>query len=96
MKNFGRPVGSTIDEPNAAAGETVTSERPTSEVTFFTALRDLRQIHFYLRPVTMMNFVKFDIAELSKLRAVTVISLHTISKYKSLESDELFLKAREH
>lgn len=92
MNNFDRPAGVTIDEPDTAVGETVASGKPTSEVTYFTALRDLSQNHFYLRPITMMNFVEFEMAKLSGLKAVTVVSFDAISKNTSFDGAELFLK----
>ena len=55
MNNFDRPLGISIDEPNSAGiGESIASKNATSEVTYFTALRDLSQNHFYLRPITKM------------------------------------------
>lgn len=92
MNNFDRPAGITIDEPATATGETVASGKPTSEVTFFTALRDLNQNHFYLRPITKMNFVKFDMAKLTGVKDVQVVSFDTLSKFTDLDGSELFLK----
>lgn len=91
MNNFDRPAGITIDEPDTAVGETVASEKPTSEVTYFTAMRDLNQGHFYLRPITMMNFVKFDMAKLTEVKAVKAVSFDMISRQTNLEGSELFL-----
>ena len=92
MNNFDRPAGITIDEPDTAVGETVASGKPTSEVTYFTALRDLSQNHFYLRPITKMNFVKIDMAKLTGVTSVKVVSFDTISEFTDLDGSELFLK----
>lgn len=91
MNNFDRPAGITVDEPDTAVGEAVSSEKPTSEVTYFTALRDLSQNHFYLRPITKLNFVKIDMAKLTGITRVKVVSFDTLSTYTDLDGSELFL-----
>ena len=92
MNNFDRPVGITIDEPGAKGGESVASRKPTSEITYFTVLKDVNQNHFYIRPITMMNFVKFDLSKLSSVKTVKVISFNALSKYTNLDGADLFLK----
>lgn len=93
INNFDRPAGITIDEPGSGGrGESLPSKKPTSEVTYYSFIRDLSQNHFYIRPITMMNFVKFDMQKLSSLKAVKVVSFNTLSKYTNFDGADLFLK----
>jgi choloylglycine hydrolase len=93
MNNFDRPVGITIDMPGSSGkGESIASQKPTSEVTYFTALKDLNQSHFYIRTIKMMNFVKFDLSKLTSVKTVKTVSFETLSKQTNLDGADLFLK----
>jgi penicillin V acylase-like amidase (Ntn superfamily) len=91
MNNFDRPAGITVDNPNVStSGESVASEKPTSEVTYYTALKDLNRNQFYIRQITMLNFVKFDMAKLSDIKTVKVVSFDDLTKQTSQNGEELF------
>ena len=93
MNNFDRPVGITIDEPgHGSKGENIGAKVATSEVTYYTVLRDLNQNHYYIRQITMMNFVKFDLSKLTSIKSVKVVSFDALSKYTSWDGADLFLK----
>lgn len=92
MNNFDRPDGITIDDPGTLGSESIPSKTPTSEMTYYTALRDLSQNHFYLRPITKMNFVRFDMAKLTGVKSVKVVSFDELNKHTDIDGSELFLK----
>jgi choloylglycine hydrolase len=92
MNNFDRPAGITIDKPSASGvGESVASSKPTSEVTFFTALKDLNRNLFYIRTISMMNYVKIDINKLNAIKSVKKVSFGSLEKYPGFNAEELFL-----
>lgn len=93
MNNFDRPAGITIDKPSASSvGESVASSKPTSEVTFFTALKDLNRNLYFIRTIDMMNFVKIDIQKLSGVKSVKAVSFSALAKHPSFNAEELFMK----
>ena len=93
MNNFDRPAGITIDKPNTSgAGESVASKKPTSEVTYYTALKDLNRNQFFIREITMLSYVKFDMSKLTGVKAVKTVSFDTLAKHTSLNGEELFFK----
>lgn len=88
-----RPVGITIDEPgHGSKGENIGAKVATSEVTYYTVLRDLNQNHYYIRQITMMNFVKFDLSKLTSIKSVKVVSFDALSKYTGWDGADLFFK----
>ena len=93
MNNFDRPAGITVDKPSASSvGESVASKKPTSEVTFFTALKDLNRGLFFIRTIDMMNYVKFDMNKLSSVKTVKAVSFSAFLKTSNMNADDLFLK----
>ncbi|QWE11357.1 linear amide C-N hydrolase [Polynucleobacter sp. es-EL-1] len=92
MNNFDRPAGITIDKPSSSSvGESVASSKPTSEVTFFTSLKDLNRNLFYIRTIGMMNYVKVDINKLGAIKSVKIVSFSSLEKYSGFNAEELFL-----
>ena len=93
MNNFDRPAGITIDKPSSSnVGESLASSKPTSEVTFFTALKDLNRNLFYMRTIGMMNYVKIDMNKLGAIKSVKTVSFGSIEKYSGFSAEELFLR----
>lgn len=84
MNNFDRPRGITADDRftagviNMAAAGLTGHKLYTSEYTNWTSLMDLRNLQFNIRSYDSLNYVHFDLAELSKGKEKKVISLADI------------------
>lgn len=62
INNFDRPYNISVDLPgNAGGNESDQPNAENSEVTFFTAIKDLSQALFYIRTINAMNLSKFDL-----------------------------------
>ncbi|QAB15668.1 linear amide C-N hydrolase [Hydrogenovibrio thermophilus] len=72
MNNFDRPRGVTMDErfkeeiANITAPEVAGHPLYTSEYTSWTALGDLRNLQFKIKPYSQLNYISFDLAKLAK------------------------------
>lgn len=92
MNNFDRPVDITIDEPsNAGGGESIQSKSATSEATYFTVMNDLTQNHFYIRTIKQINYVRFDLRQMTGLKAVTKVSFERLNKSRNWDGTDLLL-----
>jgi choloylglycine hydrolase len=84
MNNFDRPRGITIDErfkgaiANMAAPGVEGEWTYTTEYTSWTALTDLRRGQVHVRTHDGLNFVRFDLAELSKQKMARSMPLKDI------------------
>lgn len=67
------------------------AEASASEVTSWTALRDLNQNHFYIRTIDSLNFSFFDMNQLSALKTTTFVSMDALNANKTLDGNHLFL-----
>ncbi|MGI9141636.1 MAG: linear amide C-N hydrolase, partial [Fluviibacter sp.] len=89
MNNFDRAKNMAVDKEQASKSAKANS---SSEVTFFTAMKDLNQGHFYIRTINSINFTKFDINKLSALKSTKVVTLQGVDANTSLDGTDLFLK----
>lgn len=89
MNNFDRAKNMAVDKEQASKSAKANS---SSEVTFFTGMKDLNQGHFYLRTINSINFTKFDINKLSALKTTKVVPLNRVDANSSLDGTDLFLK----
>lgn len=84
MNNFDRPRGITIDErfksgiANIAAPGVEGEWTYNTEYTSWTALTDLRRQQMHVRTHDGLNFVRFDLAELSKQKTARSMPLKDI------------------
>ncbi|MGC9386476.1 MAG: linear amide C-N hydrolase [Hydrogenovibrio sp.] len=72
MNNFDRPRGITMDNrfkeeiANITAPEVAGHPLYTSEYTSWTALSDLRNLQFKVKPYSQLNYIRFDLKKLAK------------------------------
>lgn len=89
MNNFDRAKNMAVDKEQASKSAKAST---SSEVTFFTGMKDLNQGHFYLRTINSINFTKFDMSKLSALKSSKVVSLKNVDANTSLDGTDLFFK----
>jgi penicillin V acylase-like amidase (Ntn superfamily) len=93
INNFDRPYDLSIDLPSAAGGSE--SDHPhavNSEVTYFTALKDLSQVQFYIRTINALNFSKIDLPRLADVKGMKKIPLAKVDALGGADATELFMK----
>lgn len=93
MNNFDRPIDITIDKPNAAAADLgASANKPTSEATYFTVIKDLSRNLFLIRTINAFNFTQFDLNKLSSIKETRVVSFKDLNANTNLDGTSLFLK----
>lgn len=96
MNNFDRPMNISADLvtdlPGGERSMVSGSTKSSSEVTLWTAIRDLSQNHFYLRTINSLNYSKFDINKLSALKQTKVIPIEVLNANTNLDATDLMLK----
>ena len=90
MNNFDRPLNITIDLPGTGSKAEGASSKPTSESTYFTVLNDLNNQKFYIRTIYAINFSSFDLAKLSALKQVKVVSWDKLNATEGGDATGLF------
>lgn len=93
INNFDRPYNISVDLPGTAGGNE--SDQPNavnSEVTFFTAIKDLSQDLFYIRTINAMNFSKFDLRRLADMKKLKSVKLSQVDSLGGADATDLFLK----
>jgi choloylglycine hydrolase len=95
MNNFDRPTGISVDvSSDLPAGERSmlgAAESSASEVTSWTALKDLNQNHFYIRTIDSLNYSYFDMNQMKGLKTTTLVSMEALNANKTLDGNHLFL-----
>lgn len=95
MNNFDRPTGISVDVssdlPGGERSMLGPAETSASEVTSWTALRDLNQNHFYIRTIDSLNYSFFDMNQMSGLKIPTFVSMDALNANKTLDGNHLFL-----
>jgi penicillin V acylase-like amidase (Ntn superfamily) len=93
INNFDRPYDLSVDLPSTAAGGE--SDHPSavnSEVTFFTAMKDLSQVQFYIRTINAFNFSKIDLPRLADVKEMKKVPLAKVDALGGGDATELFMK----
>lgn len=99
MNNFDRPRGITIDKSSvfSIAGFEIPQVEGdpgyTSEYTSWTTLTDIAKRQVYIRTYAGMNYIRFDLNELSKTQTLKSIQLATIPT-ETTEGSQLLLAAK--
>lgn len=84
MNNFDRPRGITIDNrfhdsiENIAAPGVNNNRVYTSEYTSWTSLIDLQQRHFHIRSYDSLNYIHFDLDELTDIDEIRHVELKDV------------------
>jgi len=93
INNFDRPYDLSVDLPSTAGGgESDHPHAVNSEVTYFTALKDLSQGQFYIRTINALNFSKIDLPRLADVKGMKKVPLAKVDALGGADATELFMK----
>ena len=79
MNNFDRPYDLTVDGAGGT-GDGVRTAPRSSEVTIWTAVKDLSRGLFYVRSINAMNWSVVDMNKLNDIKQVKTISAYDVDK----------------